>query len=116
MCERDRSLAVTPKAAQGKRPEKVAAEMKAARAAGFDAELEELKPKTAAEDVKKPVVVPVDAEIAGVDVMDMENAMHALWKENIYAETAMGCTGPVVRVQKALKDRSVDVLQKAGFL
>ena len=111
------SLALTAKAARGGLPERVKAELKAARAAGFDAVLEELKPKAAAaETIAKPPVVPVDAEIAGVDVMDMENAMHALWKENIYAETAMGCTGPVVRVQKTAKDVAIEALKKAGFL
>ena len=88
------------------------------RLAWMDAALEELKPKTAAatETVARPPVVPVDAEIAGVDVMDMEAATQALWKEGIYAETAMGCTGPVVRVQKDAKDAAVEVLNKAGFL
>jgi betaine reductase len=111
------SLALTAKVVRGGLPRLVAEELKAARAAGFDAVLEELKPKaTAAESVRKPPVVPVDAEISGVDVMDMENAMYALWKENIYAETAMGCTGPVVRVQKALKESAVEILKKSGFL
>lgn len=112
------ALALTAKAASGKLPEQVAAELRAARAAGLDAAIEELKPKAAAaaEEIKKPPVVPVDAEIAGVDVMDMENAMHALWKEVIYAETAMGCTGPVVRVQSAKKEAAVAVLQMAGFI
>ena len=110
------ALALTAKAAKGNLPGLVAAELKAARAAGFDAALEELKPKAAAEGVAKPATVPVDAEISGVDVMDMENAMHALWKENLYAETAMGCTGPVVRVQKAAKETAVNILKKAGYV
>lgn len=112
------ALALTARAAGGNLPEMVAAELKAARAAGLDAVLEELKPKAAAaaEPVAKPPVVPVDAEIAGVDVMDMDSASQALWKENIYAETAMGCTGPVVRVQKDARDAAVEVLKKAGFL
>ena len=111
------ALALTAKAAIGLLPGKVAAELRAAKTAGFDAVLEELKPKAAAaETIAKPQVVPVDAEIAGVDVLDMEHAMHALWREGIYAETAMGCTGPVVRVQTAAKDKAVDILRRAGFI
>ena len=112
------AIALTARAVKGNLPGRVAAELKAARAAGLDAALEELKPKTAAatETVARPPVVPVDAEIAGVDVMDMEAATQALWKEGIYAETAMGCTGPVVRVQKDAKDAAVEALNKAGFL
>ena len=112
------ALGLAGKMAAGGLPDLIAAELKAARAAGFDAAVEDLKPKEAAkaEEIKKPQVVPVDAEIGGVDVMDMESAVHALWKENIYAETAMGCTGPVVRVQVAAKEKAVEILKKAGFI
>lgn len=112
------ALSLTARCIKGTLPARLAAELKAARAAGLDAEIEELKPKTAApaEAVKKPPVVPVDAEIAGVDVLDMENALTTLWKENIYAETAMGCTGPVLRMQTALKDKAAKILKTAGFI
>ncbi|QJT07560.1 glycine/sarcosine/betaine reductase complex component C subunit alpha [Oceanidesulfovibrio marinus] len=112
------ALALTARAAKGGLPDVVAAELKAARAAGFDEEQEALKPKAAAAEQipEKPPVVPVDEEIAGVDVLDMEAAMYSLWKEKIYAETAMGCTGPVVRIQRAVKDAAIGVLKKAGYL
>ncbi|MDL2280073.1 hypothetical protein LJC15_05390 [Desulfovibrio sp. OttesenSCG-928-G11] len=103
--------------AKGKLPNIVAAELHAAYGAGFEQVLEDMKPKavTAAE-IKMPPVVPVDAEIPGVDVLDMENAMHTLWKECIYAETAMGCTGPVIRVRVKDKDEAARVLKRAGFI
>ena len=111
------ALALTARAASGDLPGKVAEELRAARAAGFDAALEELKPKaTAASTVAKPQAVPVDAEIGGVDVLDMESAEQALWKEGLYAETAMGCTGPVVRVQSSVKDKAITILKQAGFI
>lgn len=112
------ALALTAKAAAGNLPGTVAEELRAAKGAGFDAELEDLKPKAAAAApaVAKPPVVPVDAEIAGVDVLDMETATHALWKEGIYAETAMGCTGPVVRVQAAAKEKAVAILKQERFI
>lgn len=113
------ALALTARVAKGGLPQLVEAELKAAKAAGLEQVLEEMKPKAAApaqEAVVMPPAVPVDAEIAGVDVLDMETAMHALWKEKIYAETAMGCTGPVIRVQMADKDRAVRILTSAGFV
>ena len=112
------ALALTAKVAANGLPGLVAAELKAARAAGFDDAVASLLPKAGpiAAEVKKPPVVPVDAEIPGVDVMDMENAAQALWKENIYAETAMGCTGPVVRIPAALKEKAVGILKAAGFI
>ncbi|MDR3043379.1 MAG: glycine reductase [Desulfovibrio sp.] len=112
------ALALTAKVAAGKLPALVASELADARKAGFDAALAELKPKGSdtTEDIRKPPVVPVDAEIPGVDVLDMENAVQALWKEGIYAETAMGCTGPVVRIQVAAKENAVAILKNGGFI
>jgi betaine reductase len=112
------AIAMTAKVAADGLPDRVAAELKAARAAGFDAALENLKPREGAggEAIQKPSPTPVDAEISGVDVMDMEAAVHALWKEGIYAESVMGCTGPVVRVQMAVKDKSAEILKKAGLI
>ena len=73
-------------------------------------------PAAAASAPAAPPAVPVDAQITGVDVLDLEPATQALWKENIYAENAMGCTGPVIRVQASHKERAVAILQREGFL
>lgn len=111
------ALSLAARAAAGRLPDRVAEELAAARLCGFEAALEDLKPRSApAQTIASPPAVPVDGEIYGVDVLDMETAVHALWKENIYAETAMGCTGPVIRVQGAQKARSEDILRREGFL
>ena len=91
--------------------------MKAARAAGLDNAIDELKPAAAESTAPpKPPTVPVDAAISGIDVLDMDKAMHALWREAIYAESAMGCTGPVLRVQEAAKEKADGVLRRLGFI
>ncbi|MDL2216511.1 glycine reductase, partial [Desulfovibrio sp. OttesenSCG-928-M14] len=111
------AISLTARVAKGALPNLVAAELSAAYAAGFEQVIEDMKPKdVAVAEIKMPPVVPVDVEIPGVDVLDMENAMHTLWKENIYAETAMGCTGPVVRVRMQDKDAAIRFLQRAGFI
>ena len=112
------ALALTAQAVQGNLPQALATELHAARAAGLEAELEKLRPKEspATKTVQKPPVVPVDAEIAGVDVLDMEAAAEALWAQGIYAETAMGCTGPVVRVPASAKAEAEKVLRSSGFI
>lgn len=111
------ALSLTAQAVAGQLPRKVAEELKAAREAGFDAELEGSVPKTVQEEpIAKPAPVPLDAEISGVDVLDMDRAVQALWKENIYAEAAMGCTGPVVRVQASIKPRATEILHGAGLI
>ena len=48
--------------------------------------------------------------------MDIEDAAIYLWKEGIYAETGMGCTGPVVLVSETNEPKSREILSKAGFV
>lgn len=105
--------------AQGKVPSVVNAEMAAAKKAGLNEQLEGLKKTTVApanDEIKPPAKVVVDEEIPGVDILQIDDAVKVLWKENIYAETGMGCTGPVVLVPRAEGHRSKDLLKKAGYI
>lgn len=113
------ALSYTAQALRGGLPAKVAAELRAARAAGLDAELEGLLPKAeagAGDTPAMPPVAPTDEEIHGIDVLDLENAVHVLWKEGIYAEGAMGCTGPVVKLASSSLEKAKGLLQSAGYL
>lgn len=113
------ALAYTAQALRGGLPARVAAELRAARAAGLDEELEGLLPKAeagAGDTPAMPPVVPTDEEIHGIDVLDLENAVHVLWKEGIYAEGAMGCTGPVVKLASSSLEKARDLLHSAGYL
>lgn len=113
------ALSYTAQALRGGLPAKVATELRAARAAGLDAELEGLLPKAeagAGDTPAMPPVVPTDEEIHGIDVLDLENAVHVLWKEGIYAEGAMGCTGPVVKLASSSLEKAKGLLQSAGYL
>lgn len=97
------------------------AEFKKAEKAGLSNILAEIKAKNAkaagpAEDVKMPPKEPVPAAILGVEVMDLEDAVKALWKEGIYAESGMGCTGPVVMMSDANHDKAVEILRNAKFI
>lgn len=97
---------------------KVAQELAAARAAGLDELLAGLAPRQEAASacVCAPPAVPTDEEIHGVDVLDLESAVQHLWKEGIYAEAAMGCTGPVVKLASASCERAEALLREAGYL
>lgn len=66
--------------------------------------------------VQKPPAKPVDQEITGIDVLEIESAAEALWKENIYAETGMGCTGPVIMVAPEDLEAAKQKLKELGFL
>jgi len=92
--------------AKAKVPELVQEELQAAK----------LIKVAAAGGVQKPPAKPVDQEITGIDVLEIEDAAEALWKENIYAEAGMGCTGPVIMV--ALEDLEVakQKLVALGFI
>lgn len=68
------------------------------------------------ETVDIPPSEPVTAGIAGVDVMDIEDGTRALWKQGIYAESGMGCTGPLVMVSEANYEKAAEILKQAGYI
>lgn len=68
------------------------------------------------EEVKVPPAEPVTASIPGIEVMDLEDAVKVLWKAGIYAESGMGCTGPLVMMSPANYEKSKELLQQAGYL
>lgn len=96
-------------------------EYKKANKAGLEKvinELEEASKKTSGpkEEVKAPAEEITDASIGGIDILEMEDAVQALWKEGIFASSGMGCTGPVVMVNSSKLDAAKKVLAKAGFM
>ena len=70
----------------------------------------------AAEEVKMPPKEVVTSQIPGIEVMDLEDAVKALWKAGIYAESGMGCTGPIVLMSDANKDKAHEILKAAGYV
>ncbi len=99
---------------------KVQAEFAAANKAGLSDILAARKEKSGksaeAEEVKEPPKEVVTGEILGVDVLDLEEAKKAVWKQGIYAEDGMGCTGPVIRVNDAKVEEAKKILVEAGFI
>ena len=81
-------------------------DFKKAKKAGLDHVLKEFsQPKAAAAEEDAPWEAPpkeiVTAQIPGIEVMDLEDAVMALWRESMYAESGMGCTGPIIRISEA---------------
>ena len=105
---------------KGKVFEVAKAEFAAAEKAGLNRILESKrnagKAAPAAEEVKAPPAEPCTASIPGIEVMDLEDAAKALWKAGIYAETGMGCTGPLVMMSEANHDKAVEILKAAGYI
>ena len=104
---------------KGKVFEVAKAEFAAVKKAGFAEICNSVKAKPAAaaeEEVKMPPKEVVTAQIPGVEVMDLEDAVKCLWKVNIYAESGMGCTGPIILMSDANKAKAAEELKKAGYI
>jgi betaine reductase len=99
-------------------PALVKAELEFARKAGLDEILESLQPKQTSleEDVTAPPTEPTDEEIHGIDVLEIEDAVKSLWRAGIYAESSMGCTGPVIKTAAARIEKAKSVLKENGYI
>ena len=97
-------------------------EFQAANNAGLKKIREELKAAAAkssegaGEEVAAPPAEPTTSQIPGIEVMDLEDAQKSLWKEGIYAESGMGCTGPIIKVNDAKLDAAKEILKKGCYI
>lgn len=95
-------------------------EYAAAEKAGLQAAIDKRKAKPAAaaeeEAVTAPPAEPCTSSIPGIDVMDLEDAVQVLWKAGIYAESGMGCTGPLVMMSDANREKALGLLKEAGYV
>ena len=104
---------------QGKLETVYKQELALAKKAGLDRLLQERKESAAGkavEEIKAPPSEVVTEQIEGIDVLDLEDAVHLLWSKNIYAESGMGCTGPIVRVSTANLDQAAEILRQGGYV
>ncbi|MFO7895414.1 MAG: glycine/sarcosine/betaine reductase complex component C subunit alpha [Candidatus Cloacimonadales bacterium] len=92
-------------------------ELAKARKAGLK---EILAPAVVEEKSVKTAICPtakiVGEQIAGIDILEIEAAKEKLWTEKIYAETGMGCTGPIVIVAAEDLEKSRQILRSAGYI
>ena len=92
-----------------------------AEQAGLSRILEEIRNSSSKkaekeEEIKAPQKEICTEQIPGIEVMDLEDAVKVLWKEGIYAESGMGCTGPIVRIAADKKQKAVSLLTEAGYI
>lgn len=88
---------------------------------GFDSILESLKPKNSSvsgsdKDKLKVEKEVVTAQISGIEVMDLDAAVDLVMGNGIYAESGMGCTGPIILVSEKNKENAETILKKGGFI
>jgi hypothetical protein len=103
---------------KGRLPDIAGREFSAAKKAGLEELVKQITAKNTSPAKPKniePPKKPVSEQIAGIDVLELETAQAFLWQQSIYAETGMGCTGPVILVApedlagavKLLKDKHI---------
>jgi len=106
--------------AQNKITEIADKEFKAAEKAGYREILKKLsapiEKKIDEGEVKMPPKKPVTYSIAGIDILELEDAVKELWKCGIYSESGMGCTGPIILVGEDEGKAAEDALRKSGYL
>jgi len=113
------AIRFTADAVQGKVALRVTGERNHADRAGLEEILSTAAPApkvSEEEEIKAPPAEPTDEELHGVDVLSIEDAVRELWKSGIYAESAMGCTGPVVKVASARVAEATEILREKKYL
>lgn len=72
-------------------------------------------PKAQEEEVTAPPKETVTGTISGIDIMELDDAVNVLWKNGIYAESGMGCTGPIVMVNEEKLQDAIKALSTGGY-
>ncbi|WP_334292379.1 glycine/sarcosine/betaine reductase complex component C subunit alpha [Tepidibacter thalassicus] len=93
-------------------------EFKSAKNAKLDEILNSLtkEKKKGDEEISIPEKEIVTGSISGIDILDLEDAVKVLWKNGIYAESGMGCTGPIVMVNEEKIEKAIEILFKEGYV
>ena len=108
--------------AYGNLLEKVDDEFYKANLAGLKKIVEDIVAKEAKNsdkdepEVKMPEAKPTSADISGIEILELDDAVASLWKENRYATSGMGCTGPIVMLAEEDVLRAREILKDKGYL
>ena len=106
--------------AYGNLLEKVDDEFYKANMAGLKKIIDDILNKESKEkegdSVKVPPSKPTPADISGIEILDLDEAVSCLWKADIYATSGMGCTGPIVMVAAEDLSEAQRVLTEKGYI
>lgn len=75
----------------------------------------EEKEKSKDEEITAPPKEIATETINGIDIMELEDAVKELWKNGIYAESGMGCTGAVIMINESKICTAIEILKEAGY-
>ncbi|CCJ34436.1 glycine/sarcosine/betaine reductase complex component C subunit alpha [Caloramator australicus] len=94
-------------------------EFEKANKAGLKEILSKITKSNQPAEVKEVTAPPkkvVTAQIAGVDILELENAVKELWANGIYSESGMGCTGPIILIADEDEETAINVLKSKGYI
>jgi len=95
-------------------------EFEKAKIAGLDSILSEIKsskkPQTEEIEVTAPAKEVVTSQISGIEIMELEDAVKVLLKKGVYAESGMGCTGPIILVSEAKTNVALKILTENNYI
>lgn len=111
------SLRYTAEVIRGGLSRRIAEELAAAKRAGLGELLASQSAQPAvSREIAPPPAEPTGEEIHGIDVLSIDDATKSLWERDIYAEAAMGCTGPVVKVPERALAQAKELLASLGYI
>ncbi len=106
--------------AKGNLIEKISKEYEAVKKAGFEDIINDIKKPVQKSENTEPFEMPakevVTSEIGGIDILDLDDAVEAVLRAGIYAESGMGCTGPLLLVNPANLDKAKKVLVEKDMI
>lgn len=106
--------------AYGKLLDMVDDEFYKANLAGLKKVVEDIKNRESQDkpedEVKMPASKPTPSDISGIEILELDDAVVSLWKEDIYATSGMGCTGPIVMVADDDLEKAREILKDKGYL
>jgi hypothetical protein len=70
----------------------------------------------ASEEIEPPPAKITAEQIPGIDILELENAVKILWKNNIFASSGMGCTGPIILVAGEDKTNALEILKANQYI
>lgn len=70
----------------------------------------------ASEEINPPTAKITAEQIPGIDILELEDAVKILWKNNIFASSGMGCTGPIILVAGEDKTSALEILKANQYL
>ncbi len=95
-------------------------ELAKAKDAKLDQILEDLVHERKRARIDKDISIPpkeaVNGAISGIDIMELEDAVKLLWSKEIYAESGMGCIGPIILIREEKIDKAMQILIDENYI